>query len=180
MKSALIAAIVSAIVAATSSTATTLVVTSKNIKNGTIQTVDVSAKAKRALRGNRGPRGLMGPPGLIGPSGQRGPVGPPGPQGPPTEGLTDLNYQFAEGTAPPGAIGSAIAQCRPGEIVISGGGVVDTGIMYASVAYGGNAWLVGVDNDSPTETSNIDSLALCGRYTGTLRRSERQPTKRGP
>jgi hypothetical protein len=36
------------------------VVTSKNIKNGTIQLVDISAKAKKALRGQRGPRGPQG------------------------------------------------------------------------------------------------------------------------
>jgi hypothetical protein len=45
MKTALIAAIVSAVVAAASGTAATIVVTSKNIKDGTIQTVDISAKA---------------------------------------------------------------------------------------------------------------------------------------
>jgi hypothetical protein len=55
MKSALIAAVVAAVIAAASATAATIVVTSKNIKNGTIQTVDISAKAKRALKGNRGP-----------------------------------------------------------------------------------------------------------------------------
>jgi hypothetical protein len=54
MKNALIAAVVAAVVAAASGTAATIVVTSKNIKNGTIQTVDISAKAKRALKGNRG------------------------------------------------------------------------------------------------------------------------------
>jgi hypothetical protein len=63
MKSAVIAAVVSAVVATASSTAATLVVTSNNIKNGTIQTVDISAKAKRALNGNRGPRGFQGAPG---------------------------------------------------------------------------------------------------------------------
>ena len=60
MKTALIAAVVSAIVAAASGTAATILVTSKNIQNGTIQTVDISAKAKRSLKGNRGPRGLTG------------------------------------------------------------------------------------------------------------------------
>ena len=43
MRNALIAAVVAAIVAAASSTAATIVVTSKNIKNGTIQTADISA-----------------------------------------------------------------------------------------------------------------------------------------
>jgi hypothetical protein len=44
MKNALIAAIVSAVVAGTTATAATIVVTSKNIENGTIQTVDISAR----------------------------------------------------------------------------------------------------------------------------------------
>jgi hypothetical protein len=56
VKSALIAAVV----AAASGTAATILVTSKNIKNGTIQTADISAAAKRALRGQRGPIGLTG------------------------------------------------------------------------------------------------------------------------
>jgi hypothetical protein len=78
MKTALIAAVVSAIVAAASGTAATIVVTSKNIKNGTIQTVDISAKAKRALRGNRGPSGVRGVQGAAGPQGTPGTPGPPG------------------------------------------------------------------------------------------------------
>lgn len=53
--------------------AATLIVTSKNIKNGTIQTVDISAKAKRALKGNRGPRGFEGPVGVPGTAGAPGP-----------------------------------------------------------------------------------------------------------
>jgi hypothetical protein len=57
MKNALIAAIVSAVVASTTATAATIVVTSKNIKNGTIQLVDMSPRAKAGLRGKRGPRG---------------------------------------------------------------------------------------------------------------------------
>jgi hypothetical protein len=98
MRSALIAGVVAAVVAATSSTAATLVITSKNIKNGTIEAVDISTKAKRALKGNRGPAGPQGapgalgaqgnpgapgPPGVAGPEGRAGPAGPQGPQGPP-------------------------------------------------------------------------------------------------
>jgi hypothetical protein len=86
MKNALIAAVVAALVAAASGTAATIVITSKHIKNGTIQTVDISAKAKRALKGNRGPRGFAGAPGqqgVQGPAGANGANGAPGPQGPP-------------------------------------------------------------------------------------------------
>ena len=86
LKNALIAAIVAAVVAAASGTAATIMVTSKNIKNGTIQTVDISAKAKGALKGNRGPQGpsgLPGPHGLAGVAGPQGAKGDPGPEGPP-------------------------------------------------------------------------------------------------
>jgi hypothetical protein len=83
MKSAIIAAVVTAVVAAASGTAATIIVTSKNIKDGTIQTADISAKAKKALKGNRGPQGA---PGLDGAEGAQGPQGPTGPQGP--QGLT--------------------------------------------------------------------------------------------
>jgi Collagen triple helix repeat (20 copies) len=83
MKTALIAAIVAAVVAAASGTAATIVITSKNIKNGTIEAVDISAKAKRALKGNRGPRGAAGPPGATGAQGASGPQGPAGPKGDP-------------------------------------------------------------------------------------------------
>jgi hypothetical protein len=147
MKNALIAAVVAAIVAAASGTAATIVVTSKNIKNGTIQTVDISAKAKRALKGNRGPRGR------------------PGQQGQPGPGFSDLKYVQATGTAPPNGPGTATAKCAPGEIVVSGGGSVDQGIVYASRAVPPDAWLVGAYNDQPTGTATIDALALCGTPT---------------
>jgi hypothetical protein len=81
MRSAAIAAIVAALVAAASTTAATIVVTSKNIKNGTIQTVDLSAKAKRALKGNRGLQGPAGAPGAPGSQGAKGDQGPKGEQG---------------------------------------------------------------------------------------------------
>jgi hypothetical protein len=84
VKAALIASIVAMLVSAASATAA-FVVTSRNIKDGTIQTVDISPAAKRALKGNRGPRGavgLPGPAGSLGPAGATGPQGPIGPQGP--------------------------------------------------------------------------------------------------
>ena len=105
MKNALIAAVVAAVVAAASGTAATIVVTSANIKNGTIQTVDISAKAKRALTGQRGPRGgvgatgaqgSQGPAGTQGPVGPQGPEGPKGPQGSPSPGLVAA-YAWATG-----------------------------------------------------------------------------------
>jgi hypothetical protein len=83
MKTGLIAAIVAAVIASTTATAATIMVTSKNIKNGTIQTVDISAKAKQALKGNRGPQGPSGVPGPNGLAGVAGPQGAKGDPGPP-------------------------------------------------------------------------------------------------
>lgn len=64
-------------------------VTSKQIRNGTIQLADISKRAKAKLRGRRGPAGPRGPAGspassqgLPGPEGPAGPAGPAGPQGP--------------------------------------------------------------------------------------------------
>jgi hypothetical protein len=83
MRAAITAAIVGFLVSSTSATAA-FVVTSENIKNGTIQTVDISAKAKRALKGQRGLRGLagaQGPQGVQGPQGATGATGAQGPKG---------------------------------------------------------------------------------------------------
>jgi hypothetical protein len=81
MRTTFIAAIVAMLVSATSATAA-FVVTSRHIKNGTIQMVDISAKAKRALKGNRGLRGFTGAPGPQGAQGPAGANGAPGPAGP--------------------------------------------------------------------------------------------------
>jgi hypothetical protein len=84
-----------ALVTAGSATAA-FVVTSKNIKNGTIQLVDVSAKAKKALRGQRGPRGLQG-----------------------IQAITEVQ---GPGTVlPPGERGDASAACPDGQQPITGG-----------------------------------------------------------
>jgi hypothetical protein len=70
----------------------------------------------------------------------------------------------AFGTAPTNGDGTATAECPPGEIVISGGGSVDAGIIYASVATESEGWLVGAYNDS-MGTATIEALALCGQPT---------------
>jgi hypothetical protein len=53
-------------------TAAKRLVTGKEIKNGTIQTIDLSKKARRQLRGGTGPKGDPGPQGLTGPKGEDG------------------------------------------------------------------------------------------------------------
>ena len=125
MKSALIAGVVAAFVAAASGTAATIVITSKNIKNGTIQTVDISAKAKRALKGNRGPRGLQGLSGPAGPAGVAGAPGPQGIQGPP--GIS--GYQLVEQETASNAVAykELTVPCPSGKTIIGGGAGIGWG-----------------------------------------------------
>lgn len=133
MKSALIAAVVAAIVAAASGTAATIVVTSKNIKNGTIQTVDISAKAKRALKGNRGPQGLRGAQGVQGAQGAQGAPGAPGAQGPPgPAGIVNTAYVELDSDyvvpAAPNQISAFIATGSPfAECLATSNGFSDSG-----------------------------------------------------
>jgi hypothetical protein len=56
-------------------------ITSKQIKDGTIQTKDISTKARNALKGQTGPAGPAGDTGPAGPQGDPGPQGVPGPAG---------------------------------------------------------------------------------------------------
>ena len=57
-------------------------VASPQVVNGSLQTKDLSKKARRALKGNRGPRGLQGAQGAAGAQGAKGATGAQGVQGP--------------------------------------------------------------------------------------------------
>jgi hypothetical protein len=157
MKSALIAAVVSAIVAAASATAATIVVTSKNIKNGTIQTVDLSAKAQRALKGARGARGAAG---ARGPAGAQGAQGPQGIQGPP--GIQRLRFVVSPPTSiAAGNEGTADAVCPAGESAVSGGYLL-TGpdaSLFQSVGIG-TAWRAKAENSASPDATLI-AYAYC-------------------
>jgi hypothetical protein len=158
VRNALIAAVVAAVVAAASSTAAAIVVTSKNIKNGTIQTVDISAGAKRALKGARGPRGFPGA------RGSQGAQGPPGPQG--LQGIQRLVAVSATKTIPGGiAADTVVATCPSGMAVVSGGfhlvpaGSTGTPTVTSSGS-ATNAWSVTVDTtESPG--GDLTSTAYC-------------------
>ena len=55
---------------------------SKQVINGSLQTLDLSKPARAALKGNRGPRGLQGAQGLAGATGAKGDRGDKGDPGP--------------------------------------------------------------------------------------------------
>lgn len=67
-------------------------VASPQVVNGSLQTKDLSNKARRALKGNRGPRGLQGAQGPQGLQGARGATGPQGPATGPAGGALSGTY----------------------------------------------------------------------------------------
>jgi hypothetical protein len=173
VKTALIAAIVSAVVAAASGTAATIFVTSKNIKNGTIQTVDISAKAKRALRGYTGPRGPMGLPGPVGqrgpqgPQGAQGPIRPQGPQGFPGTSVSYSDWVSQETTVPINESRSVEAVCPIDTFVVGGGYTRSgTGMLVSSDSYpirlgdGREAWYAVMHNIGEQEAA-FRAIAYC-------------------
>jgi hypothetical protein len=140
-------------VAAASGTAATIIVTSKNIKDGTIQTVDISAKAKRALKGNRGIRGASGAP---------GPPGAQGIQGPP--GIQRLRFILSPTVSiAAGAQGRAEAVCPAGETAVSGGYLLtgSEAALFQSVGIG-TAWQAQAENSAAaTDVAQLTAYAYC-------------------
>ena len=138
MKTAFIAAVVSAIVAAASGTAATILVTSKNIKNGTIQTVDISAKAKKALRGQGGLREVT------------------------------LVETLPPRIIPPGSSSSAEARCPAGQQPISGGFSNGSLTVTGSVPFLSNkSWVVFARNDT-SAVGALTVFAYCAENVNVI------------
>jgi hypothetical protein len=145
MKSAIIAGVVAMLISSASATAA-FVVTSKNIKNGTIQTIDLSAKARKALKGKAGPRG---------PQGQAGPQGRPG-----FVGATRI--VSATFSIPPNTAGSpSTVPCPAGTGVISGGVISETQGDTWVDAPSGNGWSGAANNSSGISPGEMTVYALC-------------------
>lgn len=146
MKSILIVGVIAALVAASTATAA-LVVTSANIKDGTIKMADISAAAKRALKGNRGVRGVHGP------------QGNPGPQGP--QGIQRLVRVEASGSVAPEEVKTVVANCPAGMVAVSGGySYTADGSVFAnySVATG---WWVSIDTAGGAFGGSLTAIVHC-------------------
>jgi hypothetical protein len=162
----LIAVIATALVVGGTASAGAIIITSKNIKDGTIQAADISAKAKRALKGNAGARGAAGPAGAAGPQGPAGPQGTPGAQGAPgaqgvqgiqgPPGLAGVQYIVEVGV--PGE-GSATATCPPGKYVIGGGASTSSGWFYRSEPTDNASWTASADGGP--SAANVTAFAVC-------------------
>ena len=150
MKSAIIAGVVAMLVSSASATAA-FVVTSKNIKNGTIQTVDLSAKARKALKGKAGPRGFAG---------ARGPAGPQGPAG--LISATRLvSATFPVAVNDTGTIHTV--SCPAGTGVISGGVVSEAQWDTWVDAPSGNGWSGAANNYGGTDPGRVTVYAVCAQ-----------------
>jgi hypothetical protein len=143
-----IAAVVAvALVTAGGSTAA-FVVTSKNIKNGTIQLVDINAKAKKALRGQRGPQG---------------------PQG--AQGIQAITEVQGPGTiVQPGQFGVAGATCPDGQRPIAGGVEAhpDSAMNLSLSRRSATGWGVSAHNTHPTVQGILFAYVYCSPNVSLL------------
>jgi hypothetical protein len=168
-----------AVVIATAGTAsaTTALITSDQIKNGTIRLVDISKQARKALHGKpgpAGPKGLQGPQGAPGRQGIQGVMGGPGVS----------SYAVVRNNtvvAAPVSHATVVADCPAGDEVLSGGG----GASGAALGFGGmiigyegptsvnggsnNAWEVDmVTSPAGTNTTGdvgVDADAICAKVS---------------
>jgi hypothetical protein len=147
--------------AGSATAAGTVLITGKQIKNGSVGLVDLSASAKRALKGARGPAGDAGAQGIPGPAGAPGVAGPAG-------GFDPAKVSYVEGatvTLAPQAAGSGSAVCPAGAKAISGGWVVlsgDVGEVFGSRSFdSGGSWTVSVFNWSQYTDATVAPFAVC-------------------
>jgi hypothetical protein len=163
----MIVAVIALVVAMSGSAVAASLITTTQIKNGTIQTKDISKKARSALTGKPGPAGHAGP------KGDAGAPGLPGKDG--TNGVTNVAVRKGETVILAHATGIAFAHCNPGEKAIGGGGqflVTNTGAEWiqrtgpangTQVAAEGStpdSWFVrGFNNEDTKQT--IGAFAVC-------------------
>ena len=144
--------------AGTATAGTAVLITGKQIKNGSIGLADISASAKQALKGQRGARGPAGAPGVMGAQGVAGPAG----------GFDPNKVSYIEGASfqvAPGATGSGSAVCPTGAKALSGGWVVisgDVGEVFGNRSYNSGAyWSVLVFNHAQFTNATVTPFAVC-------------------
>jgi hypothetical protein len=145
------------------------------VRNGSLQTIDLSKKARKALKGNRGLRGAQGPVGGQGAKGPTGAKGATGAQGPgPSAGsvgstLLKSTYSSVVGTPAPtaGVAVDAVAPCNPGDRVLGGGfawndmATTGSNMVYSTQDPLNNPTQWVVRGSSATAGNTLYAWALC-------------------
>lgn len=130
-------------------------ITGKDIKNGTIGTVDLSSKAKRSLKGNAGPRG---PQGIAGALGAQGPQGPAGPSVVGKLVYVDRSFVVVAGDTDVQGVA-----CPASHSIVSGGFTIFgiDAVPFVNTSYSGAEWSLGVDNYNSTVSALATAYARC-------------------
>jgi hypothetical protein len=155
MRTAIVVAVVALITAGTTSAAYQLVITSKQIKNGTIQPVDLSATTKRTMRGAQGlagPAGPQGPRGFTGERGERGPAG--------FNSVISWSGNYA--SMSPNQGGTSTATCTSGYKAVGGGFRASSSVVsvYVSQPISGG-WEAKGFNYGEIFTESLQAYVLC-------------------
>jgi len=166
----MIVAVLALLLAMSGSAVAGSLITSKQIKNGTIQTKDISKKARTALTARAS--SLPGPQGPAGPVGPKGATGAPGQDG--ANGVTNIAVRKGDGVVAAVSSGIAFAHCNPGEKAIAGGGQFQdisgkewiqrtgpaNGTQVAAVGSTPDSWFVrGVNGLATSQT--ITAFVVC-------------------
>jgi hypothetical protein len=177
---AMVVAVVAVVMSAVGSAAAAGLITSSQIKNNSLTSLDVRDRSLLAKdfssgqlpRGTPGPRGPQGPQGTPGPPGPRGAEGPPG-----RDGGVRLRYVYGVGTmAGPGQLAGHEAVCPQDAPYVLGGGawsqpqeneltLVNSFPSDGSGdgSPGTRAWFVYMhnNNDDPNSFEGFNTYAVC-------------------
>jgi hypothetical protein len=128
-------------------------VSTKDIKNGSLQSLDLSAAAIAELQsGEAGPAGPVGAAGPAGPAGDAGPAGPAG-----ANGVSGLEYVTGTQAIAAGAQGSLSVVCPVGKKIV--GAVADFMNSFLPTASRFNAQ-TGAFGYGKNTSANADTLRL--------------------
>jgi hypothetical protein len=110
----LIVGVIALIVALSGSAVAASLITSAQIKDGSVRLKDINKNARKALKGQRGPAGAIGTRGLQGAQGSPGAAG--------ANGATKVVVRLGTLISVPNTTtGSVTAECNPGERATGGG-----------------------------------------------------------
>jgi hypothetical protein len=135
---------------------------SAQVIDRSLRTVDLSARATRALKGRVGPQGPAGP------RGPAGPQGAPGPQGPSGTFGTVTTIEGSNEVLSPDSTETSLATCPANSVVVgggwdaSGGDGADNGVSRNRPSQ--NGWLVTMKNFAVGYALTMHAVALCASH----------------